>query len=114
MSSSRSEDLVPPVDYRAVFDALPNPCALLSTDLKVLDVNAAYPAVVGAARRELLGRDLTQMLPLGELESLAGAAGPLCQLRVETARQPSPSWSRNSQECGSRGCAGALVARPPL
>lgn len=74
MSNLRFLDSDSPVDYRAVFDALPNPCALLSPDLKVLDVNAAYPAVVGRTRRELLGRDLVDVLPFGSLESLTGAA----------------------------------------
>ena len=63
-----------PLDYRAVFDALPNPCALLSPDLKILDVNTAYSGVVGRTRRALVGRDLLDVLPAGSLESLAGAA----------------------------------------
>lgn len=62
-----------PLDYRAVFDALPNPCALLTSDLKVLDVNAAYLGVVGRTRRALVGRYLLDVLPGGSLESLAGA-----------------------------------------
>lgn len=74
MSSIRPPDQGAPVDYRAVFDALPNPCALLSPDLKIVDVNAAYPVVVGRTRRELLGRDLVDVLPLGSLESIAGAS----------------------------------------
>lgn len=74
MSSFRTPERDAPVDYRAVFDALPNPCALLSPDLKIIDVNAAYPVVVGRTRRELLGRDLVEVLPLGSLESLAGAS----------------------------------------
>jgi serine phosphatase RsbU (regulator of sigma subunit) len=66
-------DATAPIDYRAVFDALPNPCALLSPELTVLDVNAAYPVVVGRSRRELLGRELVDVLPLGALESLHDA-----------------------------------------
>lgn len=52
------------VDYRAVFEALPSACALLSPALTVLDVNAAYPAVAGRTKRELLGRNLVDMLSL--------------------------------------------------
>ncbi|NYG07114.1 serine phosphatase RsbU (regulator of sigma subunit) [Phycicoccus badiiscoriae] len=74
MSNFRPLDSGAPLDYRAVFDALPNPCALLSPDLKVLDVNAAYPVVVGRTRRELLGRDLIDVLPFDALESFDGAA----------------------------------------
>jgi serine phosphatase RsbU (regulator of sigma subunit) len=90
MSSFRSPEPGTPVDYRAVFDALPNPCALLSRDLKVIDVNAAYPVVVGRARRELLGRDLVDVLPLGSLESMAGAAGRIRDslLRALTTGRP--------------------------
>ena len=74
MSSTRTPDPDAPVDYRAVFDALPNPCALLSRYLRIIDLNAAYPVVVGRTRRELLGRALVEVLPLGSLESMAGAA----------------------------------------
>ncbi|WP_195908226.1 PP2C family protein-serine/threonine phosphatase [Nostocoides sp. HKS02] len=74
MANPRPIDRDAPMDYRAVFDALPNPCALLSPDLRVLDVNAAYPVVVGRTRRELLGRDLVEVLPFGGLEAVDGAA----------------------------------------
>src|SRR5690349_5120734 len=73
MATVRPTDSDVPADYRAVFDALPNPCALLSPDLRILDVNAAYPVVVGRTRRELLGRDLVEVLPFGGLESVEGA-----------------------------------------
>jgi serine phosphatase RsbU (regulator of sigma subunit) len=74
MANVRSTDTDTPTDYRAVFNALPNPCALLSPSLRVLDVNAAYTVVVGRTRRELLGRDLVEVLPFGRLESTEGAA----------------------------------------
>ena len=74
MANLRPTDPDALVDYRAVFDALPNPCALLSPELKILDVNAAYPVVVGRTRRELLGRDLVDVLPFGTVDSSAGAA----------------------------------------
>lgn len=51
------------LDYRALFQAVPTPCAVLDTDLVILDCNTAYRAVVGRARDELVGRGLFEAFP---------------------------------------------------
>lgn len=51
------------VDYHRVFDTIPSPCAVLSPELVVLDVNLAYCTVTGRLRRELLGSNLLERLP---------------------------------------------------
>ena len=94
MSSMSSPDHGAPVDYRAVFDALPNPCALLSVDLRIIDVNAAYPVVVGRTRRELLGRDLVDVLPLGAVDS---TAAPACQVVSRSSTTGNSCSSGGSQ-----------------
>jgi serine phosphatase RsbU (regulator of sigma subunit) len=62
------------VDYRSVFDAFPNPCAILSPTLRVVDVNAAYPALIRRSRRELIGQDLIDVLPMGDGAWTSGTA----------------------------------------
>ncbi|MFJ3762628.1 PP2C family protein-serine/threonine phosphatase [Streptomyces sp. NPDC090080] len=51
------------VDYRAVFQVLPGPAALLTTDLVYVDVNEALLALAGLTRDHIIGRYLFDVFP---------------------------------------------------
>ena len=51
------------LDYRAVFDALPVPMALLDPGLRVVGVNDAFVRASRASREELVGRALFDAFP---------------------------------------------------
>ncbi|MFI8457033.1 PP2C family protein-serine/threonine phosphatase [Kitasatospora sp. NPDC085464] len=53
----------PVIDYQAVFQALPGAVALLTTDLVFADANAAYLALSGHTREQLVGRYLFDVFP---------------------------------------------------
>jgi PAS domain S-box-containing protein len=50
-------------DYALVFQRLPSPCVVLDPSLLILDCNAAYLAVTGRRREELVGRGLFEAFP---------------------------------------------------
>ncbi|WP_158206801.1 EAL domain-containing protein [Pseudoduganella flava] len=51
------------MDAAAVLAAAPYPFLVLSTDLTVVEVNAAYLKTVGKTREEMIGRDVFSVLP---------------------------------------------------
>ena len=51
------------IDYRAVFQALPVPMALLAPDLVILDANRDFLEVTGRDREDVLGRHIFQAFP---------------------------------------------------
>lgn len=51
------------LDHRYVFDSSPNPCAVLSRDLVVIDANPSYVGLFNLSRNELVGRVLLEALP---------------------------------------------------
>ncbi|MER6034043.1 SpoIIE family protein phosphatase [Streptomyces sp. NPDC001835] len=53
----------PDIDYSGVFAALPSPCLVLGTDLVIADANAAFCAVTGRSRGELVGQYLFDAFP---------------------------------------------------
>lgn len=53
----------PMADTAAVLEAAPYPFLLLTTDLTIIDVNAAYLRTVGRKREELVGRDIFDAFP---------------------------------------------------
>ncbi|MEU1708181.1 SpoIIE family protein phosphatase [Streptomyces sp. NPDC005706] len=55
--------MTPKIDYPGVFAALPSPCLVLGTDLVIADANAAFCAVTGRTRGELIGRYLFDTFP---------------------------------------------------
>lgn len=61
MTPTPARPTPPPVDYHAVFAALPAPKLVLSPDATVLDVNAAFRAAFGEPA--VLGRSLADVLP---------------------------------------------------
>lgn len=52
------------IDYRAVFQAIPVPLALLGPDLVVLDANRDFLDVTGRNREDVLGRQIFQAFPV--------------------------------------------------
>jgi diguanylate cyclase (GGDEF)-like protein/PAS domain S-box-containing protein len=52
-----------PIDFHAVFDAAPTPCALLDTELSIIDVNRAFLHASGRSRSELIGAYLFDIFP---------------------------------------------------
>ncbi|PZG16245.1 PAS domain-containing sensor histidine kinase [Nonomuraea aridisoli] len=46
------------IDYRAVFDAIPSPCAILTPDQVVVAVNDAYVHLTGRNREDVVRRDV--------------------------------------------------------
>jgi PAS domain S-box-containing protein len=50
-------------DYRAVFQALPGPMALLTPGLVILDANRDFLEVTGRNREDVLGRHILQAFP---------------------------------------------------
>ncbi|GAB3598065.1 hypothetical protein GCM10027446_27440 [Angustibacter peucedani] len=53
----------PRVDPAALFAAVPSACALLDADLVVRDVTAAFLAVTGRTRAQVVGRPLVESFP---------------------------------------------------
>jgi PAS domain S-box-containing protein len=51
------------VDYRAVFEALPGPSALLAPDLVIVGVNRDFLAVTGRQREDVIGRRILEAFP---------------------------------------------------
>lgn len=50
-------------DFRAVFDASPNPYMLLDRELRFVDANVAYLRVTGKAREDLIGNHVLDVFP---------------------------------------------------
>src|SRR3954453_19515676 len=57
------EGLALGLDYRALFNAIPTPCAVLTVDSVICEVNEAYEQVVGRSRAELVGARLADAFP---------------------------------------------------
>ncbi|MGW2211572.1 PP2C family protein-serine/threonine phosphatase [Streptomyces sp. NPDC001781] len=62
-----------PIDYAAVFQALPGAVALLSTDLVFVDANLAFLAQAGRGRDQVVGRHVFDAFPCNPADH--GASG---------------------------------------
>lgn len=51
------------LDYERLFEAIPTPYLVMSTDLVIVATNAAYLAVVGRSREDLVGRPVFEAFP---------------------------------------------------
>ena len=51
------------VDFRALFEALPTAFLVMTPDLVMVEANAAYLAVVGRTREEIVGRPVFEVFP---------------------------------------------------
>lgn len=51
------------LDFRALFEASPNPYMVLDRELRFVAANAAYLAATTRRREELLGRHVTDVFP---------------------------------------------------
>ena len=53
----------PDLDYARIFQQLPVPVLLLTPELEIADMNAAYLQVAGRTREELVGRNVFAAFP---------------------------------------------------
>ncbi|MDR3494995.1 MAG: PAS domain-containing protein, partial [Ancalomicrobiaceae bacterium] len=51
------------IDFKRLFQALPSPYMLLDLELRFIDANAAYLAVTGRRREDLIGRHVFDAFP---------------------------------------------------
>src|SRR4051794_30141857 len=51
------------LDYRALFDAIPTPCVVLTVEGLICEVNQAYERAVERPREELVGSTLREAFP---------------------------------------------------
>src|SRR5215212_3433254 len=51
------------IDFRRLFDAVPHPLLVLDLDLRVMEANPAYCAILGRSREALLGREAFSLFP---------------------------------------------------
>jgi signal transduction histidine kinase/ActR/RegA family two-component response regulator len=79
-----------PVDFRALFEAAPNPYLVLDRSLNILAVNDAYLEATVTNRAEILGRNLFDVFPDNPDESDATGVGNLSAslARVLQTRAP--------------------------
>jgi PAS domain S-box-containing protein len=62
------------VDYVAVFQNLPTPALVLTTDFMIMDANAAHMRLSGKRREEVVGRPVVEVFP--DNPSEPGILGP--------------------------------------
>ncbi|MDN3241238.1 SpoIIE family protein phosphatase [Glycomyces tritici] len=60
---AQSRSATTDLDYAALFEATPSPCAVLGPDLVLVEVNRAYLKAAGRTREDLLGRYLFDSFP---------------------------------------------------
>src|ERR1700712_3203104 len=51
------------VDFAALFEQEPTPCALISPDLVISDANGAYVSTTGLTREQLIGHHVRDAFP---------------------------------------------------
>ena len=51
------------IDFQAIFDSVPTPLMIMSSDLKIVDMNQGYLQAVDRTRDNLVGRDLFDAFP---------------------------------------------------
>jgi len=78
------------LDYAALFEAVPSPCAILGPDLVIVQVNRAFLEVTVHTREELLGRHIVEAFPTNSADPDAAAAAHLHASleRVLQSREP--------------------------
>lgn len=55
--------VLPEADILRIFDSVPDPCLVLDTKLRIVEVNHAYLEVTMTKRAEILGRDIFEVFP---------------------------------------------------
>ena len=63
----------PVVDYRLVFESVPDPCLVLDPKLRIVAVNDAYVRATMTKQEEILGRGIFEVFPDNPAEP--GATG---------------------------------------
>jgi PAS domain S-box-containing protein len=74
-----------PIDFRRLFDVVPHPLLVLDLDLRVVEANPAYCAILGRSRQALVGREALSLFPDDPDDSAADGAETL-RRSMEAAR----------------------------
>ncbi|MFG3339144.1 SpoIIE family protein phosphatase [Glycomyces sp. NPDC048151] len=85
---AQSRTAMTDMDYAALFEAIPSPCAVLGPDLVIVEVNEAYLKTTGRSRKDLLGRSILDSFPANPadpeaagMENLSASLDRVLQLR---------------------------------
>jgi len=63
MASAGERAMIPQIDFADLFAHMPSPYMILDCELRFIDANAAYLAVTGRRREEILGRFVFEAFP---------------------------------------------------
>jgi serine phosphatase RsbU (regulator of sigma subunit) len=86
---AQSRSAMADLDYAALFEELPSPCAVLGPDLVIAGVNRAYRNATGRSREGLLGRSIFDSFPNSADPEADGAENLGASLnRVLRSREP--------------------------
>jgi two-component system NtrC family sensor kinase len=91
-----------------IFESSPAGIAVLDADRRLVSANAAFVSLSGRERRDLLGRDLDDVLPLPALPAL-GAAPIQAEMRDGLGKERFLELSLAPHEGGLSGLGGGLV-----
>src|SRR5918994_2062603 len=72
-------------DFRRLFDAVPHPLLVLDLDLRVVETNPAYCAILDRSRDALVGREAFSLFPDNPDDPAANGAKAV-RTSMETAR----------------------------
>lgn len=85
---AQSRSAMTGMDYAALFEAIPSPCAVLAPDLVIVEVNQAYLKATGRTREDLIGRSILDSFPENPadpeaigMENLSASLHRVLQLR---------------------------------
>jgi PAS domain S-box-containing protein len=73
------------IDFRRLFDAVPHPLLVLDLDLRVVEANPAYCAILGRSRDALVGREAFSLFPDNPADPTANGAKAV-RTSMEAAR----------------------------
>jgi serine phosphatase RsbU (regulator of sigma subunit) len=74
-----------PIDFRRLFDAVPHPLLVLDLDLRVVEANPAYCAILRRSRDALVGRQALSLFPDNPADPTADGVRAV-RTSMETAR----------------------------
>jgi len=89
------------LDYKSVFQNLPMPAMVLSTDFRIIDANVAHLGLSGRTREELVGLSVFDAFPDNPSEpgvSGTGNLGESLRRVVDTGRQDTMALQRYDVE----------------
>jgi PAS domain S-box-containing protein len=81
---------VPPLDHARVFHSLPDACLVLDRDLRMVDANPAFLALVGRRLDELVGGEVQDVFPVPDDDPDAAERVLDAYRRARATRRPYP------------------------